>query len=78
MKSTCIYILILCVLVECQDRVARYDIGFRYKPSDYLLLARDRNYIIVTIIMLLSHEYIWIIIGDRAGLGLDGLDLVVQ
>jgi hypothetical protein len=23
-------------------------------------------------------EYIWIIIGDRAGLGLDGLDLVVQ
>jgi hypothetical protein len=37
-------------------------------------LARDRKYIIVTIIMLLSHGiYICIIIGDRTGLGLNGL-----
>jgi hypothetical protein len=52
-------------------------IGPRYKSSDYLSLARYRKYIMITIIMLISHGIYmssnWrpdeTILGIRCGLG---------
>jgi hypothetical protein len=50
-----------------------YAIGFWQKSSDYLSLVRDREYIIVTIIMLLSHGINMYNNWRSAKMGLDGL-----
>jgi hypothetical protein len=72
-----IYIyLIPWVLLVWQDRVDCHAIEPRQKPSDYLLLARARKNTLILLLSCYYHmEYIWIIIGDRAKLGLDGLGL---
>ena len=78
MKTTCIYIyiyiLILWVLLVCQNRVDGYAIGF---GRSWVITCHSQE--IGKILLLLLYYYhienIWIIIGDRAEWYLD-LDLV--